>query len=80
MKQIILATALLAVAPMAAFADTCSWDTYWSERQQACVSFTEMTAETVESVGQGWWIQPYTDATATQIRNYNSCDGCVTQR
>lgn len=80
MKKIILATAVVALTPMAALANSCSWDTYWSERQQACVSFTEMTAETVEGAGSGTWVQPYTDATATYIRNYNSCESCVSQR
>lgn len=80
MKALILTTAIVALAPMAAFAQSCSWDTYWSASQQACVSFTEMTAETVQDAGQGWWIQPYTDATATYIREYESCDGCVSQR
>jgi len=75
MKKIILATAFVAVAPAAAFADNCSWDTYWSDAQQTCVSFTEMTAETVESFGQGTSVQPYTEATATYIRNFNENSG-----
>ncbi len=81
MKKLILTATIVTLLPLSAVAQSCSWDTYWSETQQACVSFTEMTAQTVEDFGSSnTWVQPYTDATATYIRNYNSCDGCVSER
>lgn len=82
--QKLIATAVLAatLAPAAASANSCAWDQFWSDRQQACVGLTDYGADTIQDMGQGHWVQPYTDATADYIRadTTPSCDGCVTSR
>lgn len=73
MKKLILIGTLITIAPISAAAEVCYLG-YWSERDQACVSMNEIIAQTVESYGSGTPVQPYTDSTATYIRNYDNDD------
>ncbi len=79
MKKLILIAGIATLAPIAAFAQSCDWGTYWSTSQQACVSFGEITAQHVEDMGADTWAEPYTDSTAAYIRESegSSCEGCA---
>ena len=77
MKKIALIAAFSAIAPAAAFANDCPFGEVWSSSQQACVTWRNGTAEMVQDSGQGWWIQPATDAMAGIIREGSTCEGCV---
>ncbi len=71
---------IAALAPVAAYAQSCEWNMYWDSNRQMCVTFQEITANTVQDAGSETWMQPYTDAAAEEIRSINSCEGCVQQR
>jgi hypothetical protein len=81
MKKFAIIAAITLLAPATAFAQDCGTGMAWSSAQQTCVPIREATAEFVQDSGQGWWIQPVTDAAAELIRDTApSCEGCVMQR
>lgn len=81
MKKFAIIAAITLLAPATAFAQDCGTGMYWSSAQQICVPLREATAEYVQDSGQGWWIQPATDALAERIRDTGpACEGCVQSR
>ncbi len=80
MKIMKALTIIALLAPTTAMANNCPWDQFWDSQRQACVTFQDFTANTVEDYGSNTWVQPYTDAAAQQIRSNTSGTHGVTQR